>query len=105
MILLKANNGKSVVVNYLCKYTDSICFEYYNDSVIYDTESIYVNSDEYSLIDLKGAITEVMDENDYSYTYLIVYTNETEDKLEDFIRWLDENKLLFHCMDIIVACK
>lgn len=105
MILLKADNGKSVIVNYLCEYTNSICFEYYNNSVAHNIESIYINSDEYSLIDLKNAIIELMDKNDYPYDYLIVYTNETEEKLKDFIEWLDKNKSLCHCIDIIVACK
>lgn len=105
MILLKANEGKSAIINCLCKYTNSICFEYYKDSVIYDTKSVYVNSNEYFLIDLQNTIVEVMSENDYPYMYLVVYTNETEDRLKDFINWLNENKPLFHCMDIIVACK
>lgn len=105
MILLKGKNRKSVLVNDLVKYTDSVCFEYYNMSVIHNTESILVNSCHYSLIDLQAAITEVMDENDYPYTYLIVYTNETEEDLQEFIKWLNNNELMFHCRDIIVTCK
>ena len=61
----------------------------------------------YSLIDLQSAITEVMDENEYSYIYLIIYTNEKEEDLKGFIEWLNDNEEMFRyrCANIIVACK
>ena len=106
MLILKGNCGKSVVLNDLARCTDSICFEYYDMPVVHKN-SIWVNSNYYSLIDLQGAIAEIMDENDYTYIYLIVYTNETEEDLKDFIKWLNDNEKMFRyrCENIIVACK
>lgn len=106
VLVLKGNNGKSRAVDDLVKYTDSICFVYYDHCVIYNTDSIFVYNKEHSLIDLQTIITEVMDENDdYPYTYLVVYTNEKEENLQEFIVWLNHNKPLFHCRDILITCK
>lgn len=106
MLILKGNGGKSIVLNDLAGCTDSICFEYYDMPVVHEG-SIWVNSNDYSLVDLQAAITEVMDENDYSYIYLIIYTNEKEEDLKDFIEWLDNNEAMFQfrCSNIILACK
>jgi len=106
MLILKGNGGKSVVLNDLARCTDSICFVYYDMQVIHK-DSIWVNSNEYSFVDLQSEITEVFDESDYSHIYLIVYTNEKEEDLKDFIKWLNDNEAMFRyrCANIIVACK
>lgn len=106
MLILKGNGGKSVVLNDLAECTDSICFEYYNIPVVHKN-SIWVNSNYYSLVDLQSAIAGVMDENDYTYIYLIVYTNEKEEDLKYFIEWLNNNETMFRyrCENIILACK
>lgn len=106
MLLLKGENGKSAVLNDLGMCTDSICFEYYDMPVVCKN-SIWINSNDYSLIDLQAAITEIMDDNEYTYIYLIVYTNEKEEDLKDFIEWLNDNEAMFkyRCANIILACK
>lgn len=106
MLLLKGDVGKSIVLNDLAGCTDSLYFVYYDTPVVCD-DSIWVNSNEHSLIDLQSAITEIMAENEYSYIYLIIYTNEKEEDLKDFIEWLNENETMFkfRCANIIVACK
>lgn len=106
MLLLKGDKGKSVVLNDLTMCTNSACFEYYDMPPVVQN-SIWINSNDYSLIDLQGLIAEVMDGNEYRYTYLIVYTNETEEDLKDFIKWLNDNETMFkyRCNNIIVACK
>ena len=85
MLLLKGENGKSAVLNDLGMCTDSICFEYYDMPVVCKN-SIWINSNDYSLIDLQAAITEIMDDNEYTYIYLIVYTNDKHTSTKEKIR-------------------
>jgi hypothetical protein len=105
MLIVKGKTQKSVLANILLDKTNSVCFQYYDSPVIWD--SICVDSNEYSLCDfmecIAGEFQEVNDDNHYDY--LIIYTNEYEEVLRDFIDWLDKSVCKYFCKDILVMCK
>ena len=107
MLVLKGNRGKSRVVDIIYSQTYSRCF-IYNDYPLME-DSIYLDSSEYSLNDLKECIVEYHDNSkeysDVRFDYLIIYTNETEESLTDFIEWLKENIWKFNYRDAFVMCQ
>ena len=101
MLILKGSNGKSKVVDIILNGTDSICFVY-NDSTLFLEGSICLDSRVYTLEHLKLCIVQEITKYQDYYDYLVVYTNQTENDLKDFIYWL---KMTFTYKSIIVACK
>jgi hypothetical protein len=93
MLILKGNNGKSRVVSVISQNTTSVCIEYNNYPLFFN--SICVDSTQFSLNDLIGCISEEIKDaiiNDRHYDYLIVYTNQYESNLDSLIKWLDKHK-------------
>lgn len=108
MLIVKGKSQKSVLVNILLNKTNSICFQYYDQPVIFD--SICLDSREYSLRDFIECIAEELKRvNAHTYRthydYLIIYTNEKEEDLKELIDWLNEHKWRIWCGDILVMCK
>ena len=109
MLIIKGESRKSVLANILMDKTNSICFQYYDYPVIFD--SICVDSTEYSLENFFECIKEEFDgysEYDLDtkhYTYLIIYTNEKEEDLKDIIEWINGYRWRIPCNDILVMCK
>ena len=106
MLIVKGKNGKSVLVNVISDITHSICFEYHDYPVFYN--SYCVDSEEYYLSEFIECIEEEFNdlmEDGKHYDYLIIYTNKKEEELKELIDWLNENKHKICCLDIIVMCK
>ena len=106
MLIVKGARGKSVLAQILTHYTESICFEYYDYPVMYN--SYCVDSEVYSLPEFAEYVEEELrrlNAHDRHYDYLIIYTNEKEEDLKGLIEWLDENKFGISCKDIIVMCR
>ena len=106
MIIIKGDVGKSRVIDILMNKTNSICFEYYDYPVIF--EAICLDSKEYSLKDFLECISDEIKNsviNDRHYDYLLVYTNENEENLQEIIDWLNKYRCTIPCRDIVVTCK
>lgn len=106
MLIVKGDCGKSRVVDVLMAHTNSICFVYNNYPLIY--ESICVDSNEYSLEKFLECISDELKYaaiSDKHYDYLLVYTNQSEEDLQDIINWLDKHKFKIPCRDIVLTCK
>ena len=105
MLILKGNQGKSRVIDNirhsLRNYTQSICFEYTDDRpVMYD--STYITSDECTPVEFVECVHDFIKTDHYSYTYIFLYTNKTEDELCEAIQWLRNQP--YHT-NIILACR
>lgn len=99
MMILKGESGKSRVVDIILDGTNSVCFVY-NDYALFEN-SIWLDSRMYTLEHLKLCIVqEIVKYEDYDY--LVVYTNQTESNLKDFIGWL---RMTFTYKKFIVTCK
>lgn len=108
MLIVKGENQKSVLANILMDKTNSICFEYYNSPVIFN--SVCVDSSKYSLEDfiecIAGSFKRIDTHTGSSqYQYLIIYTNQKEEDLKELINWLEENMWRIFCQDILVMCR
>ena len=108
MLIVKGKAQKSILANILMDKTKSICFQYYDMPVIWD--SICVDKSEYSLNYFIECIAEELKRiNAHTcriyYDYMIVYTNESEEDLKELIDWLNEHRWRIFCEDIIVMCK
>ena len=106
MLILKGDLGKSRVIDILMDNTNSICFVYYGHPFSFD--AFYLDSREYSLEDFLECIFNGMKHavtNDKYYDYLLIYTNQNEEDLQDIINWLDNYKYEIPCRDVIVTCK
>ena len=106
MLIVKGETQKSILANILMDNTKSICFQYYDMPVIHD--SICVDSNEYSLRDFIECIAkELLRINAYKvhYDYLIVYTNEKEENINELVEWLNKHRWRVFCKDILVMCK
>lgn len=99
MMILKRESGKSRVVDIILDGTNSVCFVY-NDYSLFEN-SIWLDSRMYILEHLKLCIVqEIVKYEDYDY--LVIYTNQTESNLKDFIEWL---RMTFTYKKFIVTCK
>lgn len=106
MLIIKGKNQKSVLVNILMDATKSLCFEYHDYPVFYN--SYCVDSEEYSLFEFIEFMAETFKElnaDRVHYDYLIVYTNKKEEDLKELVDWLDKHRWRVFCRDIIVMCK
>ena len=106
MLIVKGDYGKSRVIDILMAHTNSICFVYNHYSLIY--ESICVDSNEYSLENFLECISYELKDTvvkDKHYEYLLVYTNQNEEDLQEIIGWLEKHKLKIPCRDIVLTCK
>ena len=106
MLIVKGDNQKSALANILMNKTKSICFQYYDMPVIWN--SICVDSKEYSLKEFIECISdefEFLKYDDTYYDYVIIYTNEKEEDLKELVNWLKNNKWKIRCCDIMVMCK
>ncbi len=106
MLIVKGKNQKSVLANILMDATKSLCFEYYDYPVMYN--SYCVDSEVYSLYDFIEYMAETFKElnaDRVHYDYLIIYTNEKEEDLKEGVDWLTEQRWRIFCKDIIVMCK
>lgn len=109
MLILKGNAMKSEIINRIMEYGDSICFTYYDNPVVYSNSdnNFFVNKNEYSLEDLFNEIDSMFEKDLYNeyFRYLIIYTNENENKLKRYIDWMEENRIAFRCSEILITCK
>ncbi len=106
MLILKGNCGKSRVIDILADRTNSICFIYDDYLLIFD--SFTVNSEKYSLNDFIKCISDTLKEeiaNDKRYDYLLIYTNQNEEDLQEVVDWLNKYRFNIPCRDIILTCK
>lgn len=106
MLIIKGKSQKSAFANILLSKTNSICFQYYNTPVIFD--SICVDNTEYSLSDFIECMAEEfkrVNADRTHYDYLIIYTNEKEEDLKELVDWLNEHRWRIWCKDILVMCK
>ena len=106
MLIIKGDYGKSRVIDILMAHTNSVCFVYNNYPLIY--ESIYLDSNEYSLVDFLECISDELKDSvvkDKHYDYLLVYTNQNEEDLKEIIDWSEKHKFKIPCRDIVLTCK
>lgn len=106
MLIIKGNSDKNVLATIILSETYSRCFVYDDYPLIYG--SISLDSTKHSLEDFKECLTEFHTDNVYPdehFDYLIIYTNQSEESLTDFIDWLNKNVRLLHYKDAIVMCK
>lgn len=105
--ILKGKSGKSRTVDDLLKNTESICYVYYDLSLPLYGYSKFVNSHKHSLNDLKEAIMLDNDKQNYDsfLDYFIIYTNNTENELQEFLQWLELFEHQINANTIIVTCK
>ena len=106
MLILKGYGGKSTAIGIIMNTTNSICFVYNNYPILFD--SICVDSTEYSLENFLECISEELKEaiaNDKHYDYLLVYTDQNEEDLQEIINWIENDRWKIPCRDIIVTCK
>lgn len=106
MLILNGNCGKSRVIDIIMDKTNSICFVYNDQPLIFN--AICVDSREYFISDFLECISETLKEsviNDEHYDYLLVYTNQEEEYLQDIVYWLNKYQTRIPCRDIILACK
>ena len=106
MLMLKGNTGKSKFIYNLIGR--NLCFEYCEDSI--GIGEYWMSSLNHSLEEYKDYIKACLYEEDKSnkdnlYEYLIIYTNEREEDLEDFISWIKDNERWFLCANVLITCK
>lgn len=107
MQILKGNNGKSVTVHHILNSTHSTC-------VVYDTgwtpsfECYFVDSKEDTIKQLKEWIESYikkLEKATIHFDYFIIYTNNSEIELKEFIYWLDDNKDRLKAVEVLVTCR
>lgn len=106
MLILKGDKGKS---KFLCDVIgNNLYFEFYDYPV--NIGGYWLSSLNYSIDEFKDYIKACLFEEDKNckenlHDYLIIYTNEKEEDLKDFISWLKDNERWFLCGNILVTCK
>ena len=106
MLILKGDNGKSRVIDFIRNQASNLCFEY-SDYPVMDG-AIYVNTRKYNLLDFLECISDTIKDallNDKHYDYLLIYTNWDEESLEKIISWISQYGYRLPCRDIILTCK
>lgn len=106
MLVVKGKRGKSVLAQILAQNTKSICFEYHDYPVMYN--SYCIDCEAYSLYEFIEYMAETfkkLNADRTHYDYLIIYTNEKEEDLKELTDWLNEHRWRVWCKNIIVMCK
>lgn len=104
MQILKANVQKSITISHLLNSSpNSLCIVYHDYyPLIY--ESLWLNSKEYSLDDLKQCVVgEIINARQRS-GYLIIYTNKTEQELAEFINFIGRQSI-YPFDEVLITCK
>lgn len=106
MLILKGDKGKSKFLYNLMG--NNLCFEYCDYSV--NLGGYWLSSLHHTIEGFKNYIEACLYKEDIHCMdnfceYLIIYTNEKEEDLKDFISWLKDNERWFLCRDILIVCK
>lgn len=106
MLILKGVNGKGKVLNDLMAEHSCLCYSYGDDLMLSTADLFFYKKDGCTLNDLKDCIKHEMEDHPYEWfvDYFVIYTNEWEDDLYEFLEWLDCNELNW-CRQVIVTCK
>lgn len=108
MLILKGEIGKSRVVENIINNTNACCFIYDKDFVWSIPNSYRIDSNECSLVSFINELSFFIESDckkDITYDYFIIYTNETEANLFDFIEWLKRNEKRFSSMCLLLTCR
>ena len=102
MLILKGNNEKSRIIEYIRigmgpMVHNSICFEYSEFPVIHN--SLYMEKHRFSLDEFRKSIEMYLE--DENPRYIFIYTNEQESNLSDLIQWLDSLEYI----TIVLTCQ
>ena len=106
MLLIKGDKGKSSFINNVLG--NNLYFVYCDYPI--NIDGYWVSSLNHSIDEFKDFIKAYVHEEDKTckenlYDYLIIYTNESEENLKDFISWLKDNERWFLCRNTLIACK
>ena len=106
MQILKADCFKSITISHLlCACPNSVCIVYDDSCPRFMYDSIWIDSNEYSIKDLKEyIIDEFINTMNEMKDYLIIYTNKQEQELSDFIEFINRQGR-FDFREILIACK
>ena len=107
MLLLKGNQGKSLIVDAMMS-RGRVCTIAYIDfpSPIYGDDSWIIDSREYNVSQLIEGIEGINNEyNDRYLMFLIIYTNEAQEDLIDLLQWIEDNERSLNCSSVLVTCK
>lgn len=104
MLILKGDVGKSVILEYIYKNTNSLAFVYYEQPVI--DGALWVGMKSIQFDDFMRKIPEYLNKNekDNRYDYLIIYTNENEGSIKGKRRLIEEWEKEYG-FTVIVGCK
>lgn len=104
MLILKGKAMKSDILNSIAQNRKCICFEYHDNPVC--LESFFVDSSKYTLDDLFNEIDFIFEKDFYDtyFNYLLIYTNEKEDDVKRYSKWLEDNRRVLRCGEIIITC-
>ena len=104
MLILKGKTMKSDILNSIAQSRKCICFEYHDNPVCF--ESFFVDSSKYTFDDLLNEIDFVFEKNFYDtyFDYLLIYTNEKEDDVKRHSKWLEDDRQVLRCREIIITC-
>lgn len=103
MQILKANQLKSVTVSHLLHSSDSLC-------IIYDDYcpplygAIYLDSAQCSLDILKALIKNEIRKLNIRKDYLIIYTNKTEQEIEEIVDFMNQLKAVVF-REVLITCR
>lgn len=103
MQILKANTMKSVTVSHLLHSSDSIC-------IIYDDYcpplygAIHLDSTRHSIDDLKELIKDEINNLTNRKDYLIIYTNKTEQEIEEIVDFMNQLKAVVF-REVLITCR
>jgi len=105
MQILKGDKLKSITVESILKSTNSYCYVYYDTVLSFN--NYHVNSKYNTLEQFQGYLQYFIDWKDPEkyYDYFIIYTNNKEKELSEFIQWLDGKEGEFNCRCILVTCR
>ena len=106
MLLLKGDNGKSIVLNELMRNK-------FNECIIWDEPSVYtiepawiVASNEFNhLYECIMEFNDSLGAGGENRDLLLIYTNKTEEEISPLIEWIkDQEKHLFF-RQVLITCR
>ena len=107
MQILKGNILKSVTIQHIINNTNSYCYIYYDQELPIEG-SYFVNSKYVSLEQLIGYLEceYIKDKTSCDIKdYFIVYTNKTQEEIQELIEWLDYNSHRLNARCVLITCK